>query len=828
MSIPWNRGWEFRPRQNTFLELSGGAPDPVPVVLPHDAMIGSERSPEALHANAYFPGGAWRYTKSFDVPDEWADRRVRVQFEGAYRDAMVYVNDDFAASQSNGYCEFVVDLDPHLRVGEANTITVDCRAGDDTRWYSGAGLFRPVHLWVQPLVHIEIDSLVVTTPQIDDDLAVVEVAADARNDSHRTVTTTLGVELTAPTGDVVASTSVPVTVRPRSTVTARRRVPIDSPVLWDPDDPQLHRCRATLTSGDATDVAETTFGIRSIKVDPRHGLRINGRTVKLRGACVHHDNGPIGAAAIGRAEERRVELLQAAGFNALRSAHNPMSRAMLDACDRLGVMVMDEAFDMWTEPKSDQDLAIRFVDRWRDDIAAMVRKDRNHPSVIMYCTGNEIPEVGAPLGAAWARELAEEVRALDPTRPVTTAVQPFLAIRDMSTKIRAFAAEQAAEAEAAKDGGDDTAGVNTMMTQWAILKDRFMASDAVEECLAEVSGSVDIVGYNYLDVRYDLDGDAHPDRVIVGSETYPTAIAAAWPKVLAEDHVVGDFTWTGWDYLGEVGIGRTVLAEPGADDAAGSPGVAAPFPWIAANTGDLDITGIRRPQSYLREIVFGLRAEPFIAVQRPRGAGLEIAYAGPWSWSDTTDSWTWPGAEGVELAVEVYAAAGEVELLLDGESLGRQPAGIEHGFRAEFTVAYRPGELTAVALDGGAEVARSQLTTAGEVGLRIAADRPETVFDDAALVHVAVSLVDAGGVLHPGEDRSLRVECEGPLEVVAFANADPEFLEPFGSASCPSHEGRALAVLRPTGTGTATVTVHADGLESATVEIAVAEDGEPS
>ncbi len=820
MRMPFNTGWFVRPKQSAFLEMTGISNEAAPVTLPHDAMIGTARDPAASHANAYFAPGSWQYSKRFDVPESWADRRVRLQFEGVYRDAMVYVNHDFAGQEPNGYGEFVVDLDPFLLPGRENQIVVDCRAGDDTRWYSGAGIHRPVHLWVQAPVHLAVDGVVVTTPEIDAALAVVEVAAEVRNDTHRTVTVRVSNVVCGPEGRDLASATTPVTVRPQSTVIARRRLTVDQPDRWHPDSPTLHTLSTVLFGPDGEELERrsTVFGIRSIRLDPRNGLRINDDVVKLRGACVHHDNGPIGAAAITRADERRVELLKEAGFNAIRSAHNPASRALLDACDRVGMVVMDELSDMWTEPKSDQDHGLRFADRWRQDAAAMVRKDRNHPSVVLYSTGNEIQEVGSPLGAALARDIAEEIRALDPTRYVTNGIQPFLAIRDMITELRAFAA---GEDQARSDGDDEPQGVNSMMTQFAALKDRFMASDAVDECLAEVSASLDVAGYNYLDVRYPIDGELHPERVIVGSETYASAIGRAWPVIRNLDHVIGDFTWTGWDYLGEAGIGRTEFGtEPDPTPASGA-GVAAPFPWLLAHTGDLDILGTRRPQSYFREIVFGLRSEPFIAVQRPRGVGRPVTFAGPWSWPDALDSWTWSGVDGTELTVWVYSDADEVELRLDDALVGRLPAGAVSGFAAEFSVAYRPGELTAVAFTAGIETGRSTLRTAGAPSLVAVVDRPEIVAGDDDLAFVAVSIADDAGIVHPEGCHEVSIEIDGPAELVGFASADPASTESYATPVCSTYDGRALAVVRPTGSGPVEIALRADGFVPTVCRIAV-------
>lgn len=832
MRSSFNAGWNVRPKQNPFSELAGAKSTPEPVTLPHDAMISTQRDPSASHDIAYFPAGVWEYTKRFDVPAEWRDRRVALQFEGVYRDAMVYVNDDLAASEPNGYAEFIVDLDPFLRCGEMNTIKVDCRAGEDSRWYSGAGIYRPVHLWLQNSVHLAIDGVWVTTPEIDDQSAVVEVVAEVQNDTAHTVTVRVTCDVRDPANETVASGNIPVTLRPHSTVVARQRLALATPARWSPDQPRLYSCTTTLAdeSADGAESAEldrdvTVFGVRSLQLDPVHGLRINGETVKLRGACVHHDNGPIGAATIGRAEERRVELLKAAGFNALRSAHNPMSRAMLDACDRLGVIVMDETWDMWTENKVNHDFALRFEERWRNDVATLVRKDRNHPSVVLYSTGNEIPEVGSPLGAARARAIAEYVRSLDPHRYVTNGVQPMLAIRGLIAKIPEIlglveSPDSSDEGEPPAAAEAEPQGVNTQMAMWAMVKDQVMRAPIIAEGTEEVCASLDVAGYNYVSNRYLLDHELYPNRVIVGSETNVTDLGRDWPIICAHPHLIGDFTWTGWDYLGEVGIGRI-----GYDDedpvSEGIPGIVAPYPWLVSHTGDIHITGVRRPASYYREIVFGLRQEPFIAVQRLENAHKQIAYSGPWSWSDTVDSWTWDGHEGTEVDVEVYSAAGEVELMLNGESLGRQPT-VE--FRAQFTATYEPGDLVAIAYADGEESGRTALRSAsGPLHLEVEADRSEITATDSDLAFVSVRLTDDSGIVNPVANRPVEVAVEGPGVVQGFASADHQTTEPFGSTTCTTYDGQALAVIRPTGPGIIDLTFTADGLAPATCLLTVGE-----
>src|ERR1700722_11683361 len=710
--VPFNDDWEFRPRVSPFAELGGAAASSQRVTLPHDAMIGQQRAApdgEATReggAVAYFPGGAFEYRKTFAVPEEHRGRRILVEFEGVYRDAMVYVNGDYAGPRPYGFSLFRIDADRFLRFGADNEIRVEARAHKDSRWYTGAGIYRDAWLLAGGLVRAGPDGVRVTTPDIDSERAVVEVATRVENDSVAIAAAGIVTEIRDPAGNVVASDTSQVSLLPSEPAIARQRLYIRGPALWSPDSPALYTVSVTLTDENGETDAETvSFGIRSLQLDPERGLRINGETVKLRGACVHHDNGVLGAATFARAEERRVQILKDAGFNAIRMSHHPMSKAMLGACDRLGVLVMDEAFDMWTSAKSDFDYSLHFSQWWERDIEAMVAKDVNHPSVILYSIGNEIPETGSAAGAAWGRRLAEKVRSLDGSRYVTNAINGMLAALDDLAALRS-------------QPGED-AGLNALMADPADMMNAISSSDLVTRRTAESFSVLDVAGINYAEARYDLDRDLFPNRIIVGSETFPTRIDGNWRLVKRHGNVIGDFTWTGWDYLGEVGIGRPQYATTDGS----RPAFAAPYPYLLAGCGDIDITGHRRPASYYREIVFGLRARPYLAVRRPEHYGETFAGT-PWAWSDSLASWTWPGSEGSPVTVEASSDADEVELLVNDRSLGRRPAGEKHRFRAEFDTRYQPGELVAVAYAGGAEAGRHVLRSAvGPVLLQAEADR---------------------------------------------------------------------------------------------------------
>jgi beta-galactosidase len=805
----FNDNWVVGPKVSIYAALQGAGAASQPVTLPHDALFALERSAERGEGpnTGHFPGAAFEYAKTFDVPDSYRGKRVTLEFQGAYRDSVVFVNDVFAAQRPNGYSTFFVALDPFLRYGETNTVRVEVRAHQDSRWYTGAGLHRDTRLHITDLVHVTRNGIRITTPDVDAQRAVVQLDTTVHNESLETRTVFIRSDILDTAGDVVATDAAPVTLRAGGTATARQRVYVAAPRLWDTDSPSLYTARTAVTDGqDTVDDVTTTFGIRTLQVDPRHGLRVNGRTVKLRGACIHHDNGLLGAAAIAAAEERRVAILKSAGFNAIRSAHNPISQAMLNACDRLGMLVMDETFDVWTVSKSTNDYSLAFPEWWERDVEAMVDKDINHPSVIMYSIGNENPETGNGLASQWGRKLAEKVRALDGTRFVTNGVNGFVAA---ITEVVALMQGHAA--------GPDQ-GVNDAMNMGDFMN-QVSASPPVTARTEEAFAMLDVAGMNYGDARYALDKDLFPNRVIVGTETFPSHIDINWRLVREHAHVIGDFTWTGWDYLGEAGAGRITYL----DSADATPTFEAGYPWLTAWTGDIDITGRRRPISYYRETVFGLRHEPYIAVQRPE-TYKKPSFAGQWSWSDTVAGWSWDASVGMRTTVEVYSDADEVELLINGAVVERRPAGDAHAFKAVFDVEVSPGELTAVAYTDGVEQARTSLSSAaGKVHLAAAAERSCITAGDRELAYIPVTLRDADGNLVHTADRMVTATIDGPGLLAGVGSGRPDQRERYDTGRHTTFDGHALVIVRPTGPGLILVTVSADGVAPVTVRVQVEE-----
>jgi len=816
----FNSGWTIGANKGFFNMAPGEAPQPI--TLPHDAMIAQKRTAEAVSGNkkGFFTDKTYDYVKLFDVPVEYKDKRVTLEFEGVYMNAMVYINGDFAGQHPFGYSNFYIKADPFLKYGEENEIRVVTKSNDDSRWYTGTGIYRNTKIMVANMVHIGVDGVKITTPDISNKRAIVNVETIVENEGVHPQTTTIITEILDAEGNVVATDIAPLTVFASGKETLRQRLYVKQPQLWNVDTPYLYTCRSKVMEGETLLDEEThTFGVRSLSLDAEDGLTINGEVVKLRGTCIHHDNGVIGAATFERAEQRRIEILKQAGFNAIRSAHNPLSKAMLDACDRLGMLVMDESFDIWTVNKSSYDYGLYFPTWWEKDIEAMVNKDFNHPSVIMYSIGNEIQEVGSAHGAAWGRKLAEKIRSLDSTRYVTNSINGMLAVMDKLIKLMSGAAA-AGGAGADATGASGTSGMsgdlNTAMANAGESMKRAQNNELVTKSLAESFAAVDIAGYNYADNRYVMDKTLFPNRVIVGSETYPRDIASNWKLVMENGHVIGDFTWTGWDYLGEAGIGRT---QPGEADL--STGLTGEFPWVAAYCGDIDIIGNRRPASYYREIVFGLRKQPYIAVQRPQSYGKKPPLS-PWSWSDSISSWSWEGYEGKPVIVEVYSEADEVELLVNGEPVGKSGAGEKHAYKALFETTYTPGELVAVAYTNSIETGRMVLQSANRsVNLKVEVDRSQITAEDNDLAFVMISLADDQGIVKPLADREITINVSGAGVLQGLGSANPKTDEDYTDNIHTTYDGYALAVIRPTEKGTIHLSIKAEGCSTQTITIEV-------
>ena len=801
----FNHNWTVGPIVDFFNMKPGDGPKPV--TLPHDAMIATERCANAVGGSkkGFYPDGTYSYSKKFQVPVEYKNKRVTFEFEGVYMNAMVYINGDFAGQHPYGYTNFYIKADRFLKYGEENEINVIVKTHDDGRWYTGIGLYRDTKIMVADPVHIAIDGVKITTPDIDSEHAVVVVATVMENEGLNNQTTKLITEILDADGNLVASDTAPFTAFAEESSTLRQRLYVRQPKLWSVETPYLYTCKSKVMDGETViDEESNAFGIRSLSLDAIKGLQINGQVVNLRGACIHHDNGVIGAATIERAEERRIEILKEAGFNAIRSAHHPMSKALLRACDRLGMLVMDEFFDTWSYNKSTFDYALNFSSWWEKEIEAAINKDYNHPCVIMYSIGNEIPETGTPNGASWGRKLAEKVRSLDSTRYTINSMNAMMSVKSK------LPAQQPASSEDQNQPTD----FNSMMAGVGDILKYIAATELVTEATAESYAAVDISGYNYMDSRYVMDKELFPNRVICGTETFPKDIANNWKLVKENGNVLGDFTWTGWDYLGESSCGRIYY-----EDEETISGVNSPYPWLASCSGDIDITGTRLAMSYYRETVFGLRKEPYIAVQNPLNYNRTRALL-PWAWSDSIASWSWDGNDGKPVKVEVYSDADEVELLINGKSVGKAATGEANSFKAEFDTIYEHGEIEAVAYTNGKETGRTSLVSASEqLHLNVKADRTKIEASDRDLSFVSISFADENGILKPLVNRKVSVNVEGAGVLQGLGSGNPKPLENYFASEFTTYNGMALAVIRPNASGTINVIVEAEGCATQTIQI---------
>ena len=568
------------------------------------------------------------------------------------------------------------------------------------------------------------------------------------------------------------------------------------------------------------DEAEEEFGIRTLRLDSRKGLRINGEPVKLRGACIHHDNGIIGAATLYNAEEFRVRRMKAAGFNAIRSAHHPMGKTMLRVCDRLGMLVMDELSDMWNVPKNCYDFSFTFDREVEEQVRRLAAKDYNHPSVVLYSTGNEIPEIGRADGRQLNRRIVELLHRLDGTRYTTAGLNGLLAASDNLMAYmaqlgigQAQAKKDAAAAKSQDAGGSEA--LNATLAQMQQMRlNAFSTSELLTRSLEEVSGALDAAGFNYLTARHELEHKNHPDRVVVGSETYPSEIPALWDIVERNPHVIGDFTWTGWDYLGEAGIG--IFHYEAAERKQGF------WPDRLAYCGDINLNGYRRPASYLREIAYGLRKDPYIAVDRPEHFGQQHDING-WKYGDAVDSWTWRGFEGKTVRVRVLARADEAELVLNGVSLGRKKIGEEEKLTAYFEIPYEPGNLEAVCYTDGAEIGRSALETADQPEkLSVQVTHETLPADGSGVSFLIIEPVDAIGRINRQEKRSVTVSVEGAGFLAGLGSADPSSEGSYQAQTCATFDGRVMAAVRSADhPGEINVRLQAEGLPEEVVTIAV-------
>lgn len=758
--------------------------------LPHDWSIEgalAEDNPAGARGG-FYPGGVGWYRKTFDVPADWAGRKVAVEFDGVYWHSDVWVNGHHLGHRPSGYVSFRYDLTEHLHVGGANVLAVrvDNSQQPNSRWYTGSGIYRHVWLGVTDRLHVAHWGTSVTTPHVADDEATVAIGSVVCNETasaahvvlRSTMLDTDGRELAA----AESAADLPAGAEHRFEQTAE----VPRPALWRPDAPHLYMLRSeVLHDGQVVDCVETPFGIRSAVFDADRGLLLNGRPVKMRGVCEHHDAGCVGAAVPDAVLVRRLGLLKAMGCNAIRTAHNPPSPVLLDLCDRMGFLVIDEGFDEWRTAKTPHgyngDL---FEQWWRRDTADWIARDRNHPCVILWSVGNEVRDQFSEAGVEIARRLVAAIHELDPTRPVTCGCNwrkdadvwiagefdvvgingggggcfEYANYHRENPQWRLYASEVPHTLQ--------TRGVYQSVTHYRNPNLEGGIRKTADLATPEVFGIGGGGGEGEIDPNYRSSYDNAYVRINCRD---------SWATTRDTDFLAGEFRWSGFDYLGE----------------------SIQWPCRCWNFGILDLCGFPKDAYYFYQSQW---------TDRP------MVHLLP--------HWTWPGKEGVAIPVVAYSNCGHVELFLDGESLGKRD--LAGAMDAVWHVPYQPGTLKAVAYQGGQPVAEKQFTTAGPpAAVRLTTDREAILPDGRDVVHITAEILDAAGEMVPHADNRVHFDVSGPGRVLGVDNGDPIDHDPTKAANHrKAFHGLCLAIVQLTGeTGSLRIQASSDGLQGDSVVI---------
>lgn len=722
----------------------------------------SKNSTEGSASGQTVGGEGW-YRKTFTLSEEDLKGKVSLYFEGAYYHTYIYLNGRHIYFNPYGYSSFRFDITDHvLPAGEENTLSVCVKnEGKNTRWYAGSGIYRHVWLIKTPALHL--DDWSTKIEAISED---VKVSSLILNESGENKTATFTAEIYDSENKLVTTKSLETTVSSGKEEPVVLNIQISDAKKWSPETPNLYKAVLSVSDGETTDRYSTKFGIRTIEFSAEKGFLLNGVPTLLRGGCVHHDNGLLGAASFDRAEERRLQILKNNGFNAVRCSHNIPSEHFLYACDSIGLMVIDEAFDHWLVAKNPNDYHNFFTEFSNRDLQVMLRRDRNHPSIIMWSIGNEVPGRIEPEGMAAAERLRKMVKKYDTTRPVTAAI-----------------------------------------CDWDIPWHPW------EDETAKAFNSLDVGGYNYLYNKYESDHSKYPNRIMYGAESYAKHASQNWDLVEKHPYVIGDFIWTAMDYVGEAGIGSASIRK------SGNQSQFQDWPWFNGWCGDIDLIGQKKPQSYYRDVVWHL-APITMGVERPIPSGYYQSISN-WGWQLEQQSWTFNDlTEKDIMTVNVYSRAPRVRLYLNDELLDEKAT--SNTYWAGFYIPYRPGVLKAVEFDGTKEGAYFILeTTSADAAIRLTADRKEIRSNNTDLSYVTIELIDEKGrVITSNSERKINITVEGEGSLLAAGNASPTDMESFRSETPKLYNGRALAIIKSSDTeGEIKLKVTSEGLADAVITI---------
>jgi len=772
--INFNRHWEVTSRGSASLQVYEKNEKKY-IDLPHDGVILTNRahhSPSALNSG-YYQDGAYEYKKVLEVSADDIDKKYLLEFDGVYMNAEVSVNRSIVAKQPNGYVGFLADLSPYIKAG-TNMIKVlaNASAPNTTRWYTGAGIYRDVWLRTSERLYIMPWSLTVTTLEANPARSDIEIKTRVINESGRTKKVIANYYIYDKNGSKVNSGSTFVYFQGVEGV-AKTRISLQNVSLWDCDEPIMYTVKCEITADDQIyDADKVRFGIRVIQWDCEHGFRLNGKRIKIAGGCVHSDNGPLGAVSTRSVEERRVRILKNSGYNAIRTAHNPASTALLDACDKYGMLVVEEIFDCWISGKVLNDYRLYFEDWWERDLQAVIWRDMNHPSIIMWSIGNENVEISDISGGAdLCHKMTEKVKNIDVSRPVTAGL--LCTTQDVM-------------------GGDGLGNVMENIAdidvdlKWGPESARFVEP-------------LDIASYNYLGMRYAYDLEKYSNRIICGSEVFSGHMFYDyWQLVKRSNRVIGNFAWTACDYIGEVGIGSCKFLDNDFDGTIGLElAYGDKYPEFVSGTGNLDICLFMKTSGYHRNYVIGRYVEPYITVLPPQYLEKNIVFL-PWGWPPTENSWSFVGDEGKLTYLEIFSPDDEIELLVNGYSYGRRAAGEANKFTAHFdNVRYEPGEVEVVSYQKGKERFRTGLKTCGKpTAFKCTIENPEINTKDNDMSFITIEAVDYNGDLVPYAVDSVRCDVSDNLILAAIGSGDPYSLEPFYVNERKLFQGRMLVILK--------------------------------
>ncbi|MCI2069385.1 MAG: DUF4982 domain-containing protein [Bacilli bacterium] len=807
--IDLDRGWLYNPGPEfPFSFVMGEKGEEVN--LPHDMGISYDVTPEGVKSSGFYKGRMGRYTKYLDVLPEWEDKDVILSVDGAYKDAEININGNLAMIHHYGYAPFTASLTKYLKEGEKNRlmIFVNNSSQYDGRWYTGSGLNRHVQLLIGEKVHLSAYPIYAVTERVEDGAAYLNVSAEIEN--HTAEESLMGCKiLLYKDGEEKASGYFKTVIPPLGQRGGFVRLEVANPAIWDVDHPELYTIKAVL---DNNDEDETVFGIRTITIDRRNGLKLNGKKIKIKGGCVHCGAGILGGVESYDSWYYRLKQHKDNGFNAIRASHNPFSKDFILACDRLGLLVLDEAFDMWNMRQGDfaSDYHKDFADHWKEDLTAFIKRDRSHPSVFMWSVGNEIPERnGVSSGYEVGAELVEYVRLLDPTRPVNSSLPvTFNGLDDFQTKrmMGAWFEDMKKGFKANPEGLVVSLDNSYSMEIYGPLNEPF-------------ASQLDVCGYNYVDYRYEKDGKDYPTRIICGTESYPRDFYNIWKRVNEFAYVIGDFTWTSQDYIGEAGLGISAyLSEEEAKKLPPMRGIPVEYPWRTAFCGDFDLCSEKTLQLNYRKVVWGDK-NTYIYVHNPANIG-KVEVLATYGWPEEYHYWTFKGYEGKKIIVDVFSNGEEVELLINGISQGKVKPSRDI---ARFEVTYLAGNVEAISYKNGKKISQDKIETIGTKRfIRLASNVSSLKSDGQSLAFIKAEIVDEKGRAVLLEDLKAQASFEGQGKLLAFGNGRPKTAENYTKMEFTSYLGYWQLIVRAGyEKGMAKVTIKAEGLEEESLTLPI-------